>query len=106
MRFAYIVSKEPFDKVAELVRSIALPGHEIEERDGLNIGGGQYFKIFHEEDEIILCRAEYGDPPEEKFTHCLYAYLDKTPGESRIEPVVAALKAAGIDAAIEQSGDA
>lgn len=39
--------------LAERIAMIALPGYEIQLRDGLNLGGGKYFN-FHKEGSTIL----------------------------------------------------
>ena len=68
----YIISSEEMQTVAVSVRDVAFPGYAIQERDGLNVGGGQYFKICLEADSAVVCVADHGDPPSEQFAYMVY----------------------------------
>lgn len=49
----YLKTDLPFEAVAERIAKIALPSHQRQLRDGLNLGGGDYFK-FHREGSTVL----------------------------------------------------
>jgi hypothetical protein len=73
MRFAYISTNLPIESVVRLINVGSFVEFEVEEREGLNIGGGQYFRVFDQDRELVLCWSEnYADPPEARFRYCLY----------------------------------
>ena len=75
MQFAYIAIDMPIAQLARLVHVTSAGAFEIQERDGLNIGGGQYFLIFDKDQELVLCWAEnYADLPDARFKYCLYVW--------------------------------
>jgi hypothetical protein len=71
MRFAYISTERPIESVAQLMS--AYSGGRVDERDGLNRGGGQYFLVSDQASQLALCWAEhYADPPDPRFRYCIY----------------------------------
>lgn len=50
----YIKSPLSLDKTARAVARIALPGYQYQAREGLNLGGGEYFRFFAEAAEVLL----------------------------------------------------
>lgn len=50
----YVKTELHLQELAEQVSKKALKSFRRELRDGLNLGGGEYFKFFNEESEILL----------------------------------------------------
>ncbi|GEM_PF-2465035 len=50
----FINSGLPFAQVAETIHRVAFPDFDCEERDGLNVGGGNYFRFRRDRDQVIL----------------------------------------------------
>jgi hypothetical protein len=92
MEFTYIVSADSMDAVARSVRDVAFPGYELEERYGLNVGEGQYFKIARGDDIAILCSSNYSDPPAPEFNYLVYLWRSDS---ARLANISAALATAG-----------
>ena len=100
MRFAYIATTIPIEAAAELIREVVLPGCEIEERDGLNIGGGQYFRLRQNDTGFVLCWSEqYASPPSPRFTYC--AYVSDGP-EEELDRLASKLSAHGVETLVEE----
>ena len=98
MRFAYIATELPIEAAAELLRDAALPNGTIEERDGLNLGGGQYFRVKHEDISVIVCWSEnYASPPAPRFHYCAYTFEGD---ESELDRIASQLSAKGVEVQI------
>jgi hypothetical protein len=80
------------DSIARSIRDVAFPGYLLEQRYGLNVGEGQYFKIARGDDVAILCSSSYGDPPAPEFNYLVYLWRSDS---ARLANVAAALAAAG-----------
>lgn len=50
----YIKCDLTLEELAEKAWKVALNSFQRERRDGQNLGGGEYFKFFNEESEILL----------------------------------------------------
>ena len=50
----YLQSDRPLEETANSIVAVALPDHERQLRDGLNLGGGEYFKFFTNDSEVLL----------------------------------------------------
>ena len=50
----YIKFPHPLEETARAIAGIALPGYQCQAREGLNLGGGEYFRFFTEASEILL----------------------------------------------------
>lgn len=50
----FIQSPLTFEALAKQVNEIALPGFDCELRDGLNLGGGEYFKFSQSPVQVLL----------------------------------------------------
>ena|SRR5664279_4807952 len=50
----FIQSSLAFETLAERINEIALPGFDRELREGLNLGGGEYFKFSQSSVEVLL----------------------------------------------------
>src|SRR5580700_3821544 len=94
----YLKLDHSLEKVAHRVGEIALPGFRSELRDGLNLGGGDYFKFAGDGAEVLLVcndadHAEVFVPERAEFPY--YCYVRKG-DDSIIERMQNALSAAGI----------
>jgi len=99
LRFAYLSTDLPIESVAKLIQSGSFGEFGVEEREGLNIGGGQYFRVFDQEREFILCWSEnYADPPEARFRYCLYV---RQGADDLLERAVEHLSKRGAEVVIE-----
>ena len=92
------------EKVAQRVGAVALPKFHAELRDGLNLGGGDYFKFAGEGVEILLVcndadHAEVFEPERADFP--FYCYVWKG-DDVMLESMQDALSAAGIENEIEE----
>ncbi|NWJ42609.1 MAG: hypothetical protein HXX12_16730 [Geothrix sp.] len=50
----FVKSERTFNELAALVKQECLPDYGMELRDGLNLGGGEYFKFSHAQSEILF----------------------------------------------------
>ena len=50
----YIKSDLSLEEVAVRISERVLPGYESQLRDGLNLGGGEYFKFSRDDKQILL----------------------------------------------------
>jgi len=98
MEFAYVVSAGSMSSLAMTVRDIAFPGYHIQERDGLNIGGGQYFKIYRGNDVAIVCSADYANRPSPRFNFLVYL---QRPDRNRLASLVAQLESEGFEVRVD-----
>ena len=76
----FIQSSLAFEALAERINEIALPGFDSELREGLNLGGGQYFKFSQSPVEVLLvCNdAEHAEVfLPEKASFPFYCYVRK-----------------------------
>ncbi len=95
----YLKSERSFRETAQLVGEIALPNHDSELRDGLNLGGGEYYKFFREDSEVLLvCNDEDHMEVfvEEKSSFPFYCYTRKG-GDSILEAMLSSLKKAAFE---------
>lgn len=98
MGHLYIQSSLSFEEVARRASSTALQGFRCELRDGLNLGGGNYFLFSRRDAEIILVAndADHADvliPDRAPFAYYFYVYQGS---ETLLDPIRAALSSAGI----------
>jgi hypothetical protein len=98
MDLVYIQSAESLEAVARQVRDVAFLGCDIQERDGLNMGGGRYFLIYSGHEEAVVCFSDYGDSPSPHFN--LLMYLRKGQIE-RLVNAATALASAGVSIQVE-----
>jgi len=83
----YLKTKMSFREVADLVASRALPGFELQERDGLNLGGGDYYLFKSGGTEVILVsndadHAEVFVPRRKAFRY--YCYMHRGPEDTLV----------------------
>ena len=50
----YLNSELPFKGFAEYLKNLALPSYSQELRDGLNVGGGEYYRFQNADQEVVL----------------------------------------------------
>ena len=50
----YIKSDLSFEDLANKIKSLGLPTYEMELRDGLNLGGGEYYKFSQGVSELLF----------------------------------------------------
>jgi hypothetical protein len=98
----FIRSSLAFAKTADLVHRVAFPDFTFELRDGLNVGGGDYYKFYRGRDEIILvcndlAHGEVFRP--ERSEYPFYCYAGRLEDESFTQAQVA-LEGAGVDCRI------
>jgi hypothetical protein len=95
----YLMSDRNLEETAHSIVEFALPSYECQLRDGLNLGGGEYFKFFANESEVLLvCNDEDHMEVfvEERASFPFYCYARK--GEHGIlEAMFSSLKAAGFE---------
>lgn len=99
----YIKSNRPLEEIANSIVAVALPDHECQLRDGLNIGGGEYFKFFTANSEITLvCNdADHLDVfAEEKASFPFYCYPRKG-GNATLEAMHSFLKITGLECELD-----
>jgi hypothetical protein len=102
----YLKSKRSLKETAELVNEIALPHYNRQLREGLNLGGGEYFKFSREESEVLLvCNDE--DHIElfvkEKSSFPFYCYTRKG-GNAILETMLALLQNAACECELGDEG--
>jgi hypothetical protein len=94
----YIKSSSPLEDVASQVSLVALRGFESELRDGLNLGGGEYFKFAKDSAEVILVcndaeHAEVFVEARSEFPYYCYVWRG---ADSLLEEMLTALSREGI----------
>lgn len=75
----YLKSEGTLEATAKLIAA-ALPTHQFQLRDGLNLGGGEYFKFFDADSEILLVCNDEDHPEvlvEERISFPYYCYVHK-----------------------------
>lgn len=91
----YVKCDLPLPALAEQVSMGALGNFRHELREGLNLGGGEYFRFFNERSEILLVR---NDPDhaevfvESRAEYPYYFYVRKGPAEALKELSIALTK--------------
>ena len=98
----YLKLDQTLEEAANLIASVALPRHEREIRDGLNLGGGEYFKFFNADSEILLvCNdAEHMEVfVEEQAKFSFYCYARKG-GHAILDSMLTSLQSAGVECEI------
>jgi hypothetical protein len=94
----YIKSLGSLEDVAHLVASAALQGWQSELREGLNLGGGEYFKFERPGAEVLLVCND-GDHPEvfieERSQFPYYCYVWEG-SDKVLEQMKAALDSRGV----------
>lgn len=102
----YIQSSLDLEALAGQINRIALPGFDRELREGLNLGGGEYFKFSQSSVEVLLLRndAEHAEvflPERASFPfHC---YVRKG-GNAILEKMAQALAGGGISCELGDEG--
>lgn len=94
----YLELGQTLEEAANLIASVALPHHEHEIRDGLNLGGGEYFKFFNADSEILLvCNDEEHMEVfvEERSKFSFYCYARKG-GHAILDSMLMSLQRAGV----------
>ena len=81
----YLKTRMSFREVAVLLASRVLPDSELEERDGLNMGGGDYYSLKSGGTEVILVsndadHAEVFVPTREAFRY--YCFVHRGPEDT------------------------
>jgi hypothetical protein len=99
----YLKSELSLADVAEMISMIALPNFERELRDGLNIGGGEYYKFTR--DEKIFYLVCNDDEHLEVFVEEMndfhyYCYSRMGSSDDIIEAMRSALMAQGVECSI------
>jgi len=95
----YIKSDRSLEETAISIVDVALPSHESQLRDGLNLGGGGYFKFFNNESEVLLVcndedHLEVFEKDKASFPYYCYA---RRGGEIILEEMYSSLKSAGFE---------
>ena len=54
MRQLFLKTALSFEAIADQIGAISLPGFQRELRDGLNLGGGDYYKFWDGDTEVLL----------------------------------------------------
>jgi hypothetical protein len=98
VRQLFLKTALPFRGVADQLASRVLGGFEVQERDGLNLGGGEYFMLKNGDTVVVLVsndadHAEVFVPSHEEFRY--YCYVWRGP-EEILERMFAALPGADL----------
>ena len=97
--YLYLKSDNSLEEAAAAIGVVALPQYDRQLRDGLNLGGGEYFKFLATDTEILLvCNdADHKEVfVEEKAAFPFYCYVRK--GSDKIlETMLSSLKGAGLE---------
>lgn len=94
----YLKVEGTLEETADIVAAVALPGHERQLRDGLNLGGGEYFKFISAESEILLVHNDTDHLEvfvEERASFPFYCYA-RNGGADTLDAMVLPLRAAGV----------
>ncbi len=94
----FIKAELSFARIAETIHRVAFPDFECEERDGLNVGGGDYYRFRRDRDEVILvcndiAHGEVFVPERSEYPFYCYSYGD---GDAILQSAKIALLQAGI----------
>jgi hypothetical protein len=94
----FVKSTLSFEAEAEQIAAIALPGYQHECGDGLNLGGGDYYKFWRDDSVVLLvvndaAHSEVFIPARSEFSY--YLYVRRGP-ESVLGAAAAALSGNGI----------
>ena len=98
----FIQSDDSFLQVAELISKVALVDFVYEERDGLNIGGGDYYKFRRGREEVFLVcndlvHGEVFRPDRAEYQYYCYT---KHENDATLEAMRLALTVAGVTCGI------
>jgi hypothetical protein len=98
MKHLYISSTLSLDQLAGYVANTAMPGYTQEKRDGLNLGGGEYFKFSQNDIEILLVCNDTEHPEvfvesREQFPYYCYARRD---AQAALDQVFLSLSKSGL----------
>ena len=94
-------------EAADLIASAALPTYERQLRDGLNLGGGDYFKFSDATSEVLLvCNdSEHMEVfVEERANFPFYCYVWRG-DKGKLGAMLASLQGAGIECEIGDEDD-
>lgn len=100
----HLKSNLSLEHLAKRITELALPDFERQLRDGLNLGGGEYFKFFRGETEILLvCNdADHADVfIESRKAFPYYCYVWRGP-EDVLERMLATLTKHGFECELEK----
>ena len=95
----YLQSDRPLEETANSIVAVALPDHERQLRDGLNLGGGEYFKFFTNDSEVLLVCNDKDHMEvfvEERASFPFYCYARKG-GDGILQSMFSSLKNAGFE---------
>lgn len=95
----YLKSNRTLEETAHSIGRIVLPYHDCQLREGLNLGGGEYFKFSSAESEILLvCNDEEHMEVfiEERAAYPFYCYSRKG-GIEVLEQMLSSLRSAGFE---------
>lgn len=95
----YLKSDRSLEETANSIVEVALPSYERQLRDGLNLGGGEYFKFFTNESEVLLVcndKDHFEVFVEERASFPFYCYARKG-GDAILEAMFSSLKHAGFE---------
>jgi len=98
MKNLYINSALSLDELAGYVAKTAMSGYAQEKRDGLNLGGGEYFKFSRDGVEILLVCNDAEHPEvfvesQEQFSYYCYARRD---AQAALDQVFLSLSKSGL----------
>ena len=95
----YLKSDRSLEETANAIVAVALPDHQCRLRDGLNLGGGEYFKFFTTESEILLVCNDANHLEvfvEERASFPYYCYARKG-GDAILEVMLSSLRSTGFE---------
>lgn len=93
----YLKNNRSLEDTASAIAAVALPDHKCQLRDGLNLGGGEYFKFFTSESEILLVCNDQEHMEvfvKEKASFPFYCYVWKG-SDAILEAMLSSLQGAG-----------
>jgi hypothetical protein len=100
MKRLYLKSELSLEELAAHISTISLPTFERQLRDGLNLGGGEYFKFSRDENTILLvCNDDEHLEVfvEEMKTFPYYCYARTGTGDEILQEMRSSLTAQGFE---------